>query len=161
MAENNIRLHRARNDRPPATRKQIRVEPALLNREIVLHSSEERRVLVDRAAEKSKARVLDHVLVLQCHQERLDARRFQPSRRSWNDVFDCVVDDKVVHHLRGDVEPGMESDLDEEAVSEGVDDGVRDRAHDWRSYCSHTSSSGDDCVDNEISKADAREEYRT
>lgn len=69
MTEDNIRLHRARNDRPPATCKQIWIEPAFFNRKIVLHSGEERRVLVDRAAEKSKAGILDCVLVLQRDQE--------------------------------------------------------------------------------------------
>lgn len=139
MTENNIRLHRARNDRPPATCEQIWIEPALFNRKIVLHSCEERGVLVDRAAEKSKAGILDRVLVLQRDQERLDSRRFQPPRRRRDDVLDGVVNDKVVYHLRGDIKPRIESDLDEETVPESVDDCVRDGAHDGCSYGSHTS----------------------
>lgn len=54
-------------------------------------------------------------------------------------MFDGVVDDKVIHHLRGDVEPGIEPDLDEKAIPKGVDDCVRDGAHDGCSYCSNTS----------------------
>lgn len=54
-------------------------------------------------------------------------------------MFDGVVDDKVVHHLRGDVEPGIEPDLDKEAVPEGVDDCIRNRTHYGCSDCSDTS----------------------
>ena len=73
--------------------------------------------------------VLDDMLILQRDQYRLRARRLQSRGVDRYDRVSGLIEDEVVRYFRGDLEPDMGAELDDQRVAHRADDDVRNGVH--------------------------------
>jgi hypothetical protein len=91
--------YRAWDDRPPAARKQVRTQPALLDAEIFLHTGKQARIWVHAAAKKAECCILLRVFVWQRDLDRLRAFGLEQRRGERDEGVRSAVDGVIVPSL--------------------------------------------------------------
>ena len=95
--------------------------------------------LVQASPIESQRSVLHRVLVFQRDQYLLDPRRLQTNGVNGNEVVKGLIDDQVIRELGRELEASVNTNLDEDTVSERRDDGIRHRTHNWGRNGCHTT----------------------